>query len=285
MKNEQAARAALPRDGEARAAAGRGLGRRSPRSPRGMGVDSPTGAMHDIYEGRRDRLAEVRDAIRLHDGQIGALVAIDGEIAVLDLVSRPECFAALHGPLVQGYALDALEAPTPTAPSARRSGGVPRRRPRGPRQRARRHRPRPRRPLRGSRGRGRRRAGRGDELIQLTAFADAGADSGHGNAPGGRSSAHPPARGVMCGMTPQYRRQDGFETAKGGVCRHAGRVSSEMRYPGIGRAYSRAVCGGRPEARAQHRRRDARREWPGLTPGRSPDGRLCGRFSAVCEDH
>ena len=29
---------------------------------------------------------------------------------MLDLVSRPDVCAALHGPLVQGYALDALEA-------------------------------------------------------------------------------------------------------------------------------------------------------------------------------
>lgn len=74
-----------------------------------MGVSSPTGAMHDIYQDRRDRLTEMRDAIGLHDGQLGAVVAIDGEIEVMDLVSRPDAFATLHGPLVQGYALDALE--------------------------------------------------------------------------------------------------------------------------------------------------------------------------------
>lgn len=74
-----------------------------------IGVSSPTGAMHDIYEGRRDRLAALREPIRLHDGQIGALVAIAGEIQVLDLVGRADVFATLHGPLVQGYALDALE--------------------------------------------------------------------------------------------------------------------------------------------------------------------------------
>lgn len=31
------------------------------------------------------------------------------KISVLDLVSRPEVFAALHAPLVEGYALDAIE--------------------------------------------------------------------------------------------------------------------------------------------------------------------------------
>ena len=83
-----------------------------------IGVNSPTGAMHDIYEGRRDRLAEMRDAIRLHEGQLGALVAIGGELQVLDLVSRPDVFAVLHGPLVQGYALDALEHEAADAPGA-----------------------------------------------------------------------------------------------------------------------------------------------------------------------
>ncbi len=82
-----------------------------------MGVDSPTGAMHDIYEGRRDRLAEMLDGIELHDGQLGALVAIAGEIQVMDWVSRAETFAVLHAPLVQGYALDALEFNATDAPA------------------------------------------------------------------------------------------------------------------------------------------------------------------------
>ena len=36
---------------------------------------------------------------------------------MLDHVSRPEVFAALHGPLVHGYALDALEAERAATPS------------------------------------------------------------------------------------------------------------------------------------------------------------------------
>jgi hypothetical protein len=80
------------------------------------GTHSPTGAMHDIYEGERARLEEMRRAIRLHDGQAGAIVAIGGELLVLDYVSRPGVFAALHGPLVEGYALDALEAEENEAP-------------------------------------------------------------------------------------------------------------------------------------------------------------------------
>ncbi len=66
--------------------------------------------MHDIYEAHRGRLAELSGAVRLREGQCGALVAIGGRFAVLDYVGRADVFADLLGPLVQGYALDALEA-------------------------------------------------------------------------------------------------------------------------------------------------------------------------------
>jgi len=82
-----------------------------------MAAASPTGAMHDIYVQRRDRLHEFEGAISVHDGQIGAVAAIGGAVAVLDHVSRPDTFAALHGPLVHGYALDALEASTTEPPA------------------------------------------------------------------------------------------------------------------------------------------------------------------------
>ncbi len=116
MKSMQA-RARVAAGHEARADQGAVWNEVASKAAR-MGISSATGAMHDIYEGRRDRLAEIRDAIQLHDGQLGAVVAIDGEIQVMDLVSRPATFAVLHGPLVQGYALDALEFSGPKAPDA-----------------------------------------------------------------------------------------------------------------------------------------------------------------------
>lgn len=81
-----------------------------------MNAESATGAMHDIYEGRRANLREFEDAVYVHRAQTGALVAIGGKMTVLDQVSRPDVFAALHGPLLHGYALDALEAEVPVAP-------------------------------------------------------------------------------------------------------------------------------------------------------------------------
>jgi hypothetical protein len=52
----------------------------------------------------------------LCDGQSGALVALAGNFAILDWVSRPEVFGSLHPALLQGYALDALEADEAPAP-------------------------------------------------------------------------------------------------------------------------------------------------------------------------
>jgi hypothetical protein len=73
-----------------------------------MDAPSPTAAMSDLYEHRRDSLDELRKPIALHEGQIGAVCAIGGRISILDLVSRPDVWADLHPALVQGYALDAL---------------------------------------------------------------------------------------------------------------------------------------------------------------------------------
>ncbi|MFN8132220.1 MAG: DUF6569 family protein [Solirubrobacteraceae bacterium] len=89
-----------------------------------LGAASPTGAMSDVFSQRRGDLDRQAAAIRLRPGQIGALVAIGGRLAVLDHVSRPDVFAALHGPLVQGYALDALGAPGAPPPAAGDAAGL-----------------------------------------------------------------------------------------------------------------------------------------------------------------
>jgi hypothetical protein len=107
MKALQARRTLAVR-GEARAdqaAVWRGISATSDR----LGTSSPADAMHDIFESRRDRLDEVAEKCRLHHGQTGAIVAVGGQLLVLDHVSRPDVYAALHAPLVHGYALDALD--------------------------------------------------------------------------------------------------------------------------------------------------------------------------------
>lgn len=91
---------------------------------RRVGASSLTEAMSDVYEQRRPQLDVFTRAARLHHGQLGALVAIAGSFRVLDCVARAEVFASLYAPLVQGYALDALEygalnAAPPSLQSAR----------------------------------------------------------------------------------------------------------------------------------------------------------------------
>lgn len=81
------------------------------------GVASGTGAMHDVFERRRRQLDAVSAGIEMHRSQVGMLAAIGGRFVVLDHVSEVEAFGTLHGPLVQGYALDALDVPEATPPS------------------------------------------------------------------------------------------------------------------------------------------------------------------------
>ena len=73
-----------------------------------LDAPSPTGAMSDLYERRRDSLDSLREPIALHDGQIGAVCAIGGRISILDLVGRADVWSDLHPALIEGYALDAL---------------------------------------------------------------------------------------------------------------------------------------------------------------------------------
>ncbi|WP_354699011.1 hypothetical protein DSM112329_04712 [Paraconexibacter sp. AEG42_29] len=73
------------------------------------GAPAATGATHDVFENDRPRLDAIAAGVARQDGQVGAVAVIGGQAAVLDYVSRSDVWAALHGPLVQGYALDALD--------------------------------------------------------------------------------------------------------------------------------------------------------------------------------
>ena len=74
-------------------------------------VVSPSSALSDLYDGRRDDLHKLCGAVRHEEGQIGALAWIAGRPAALDLVSCANVFATLLPALAQGYALHALDAP------------------------------------------------------------------------------------------------------------------------------------------------------------------------------
>ncbi|MEA2126969.1 MAG: hypothetical protein QOI80_3751, partial [Solirubrobacteraceae bacterium] len=81
------------------------------------------GPMQEAYADHAHDIESLIGGMPRRDGQTGALVAIGGSFVVLDLVSRADAWAALHAPLVRGYALDAVRrgrpGPTPTADAAR----------------------------------------------------------------------------------------------------------------------------------------------------------------------
>jgi hypothetical protein len=115
MKNTQA-RASLAAGLEARAVQGE-VWREVAETAGRHRVNSHTDAMHDVFEQRREQLDAVAAAVEMRCGQVGMLAAIGGRFVVLDHVSEVEAFAALHGPLVQGYALDVLDASDVEPPS------------------------------------------------------------------------------------------------------------------------------------------------------------------------
>jgi len=86
-------------------------------------VASPTGAMADVYDARRGELEAITGAVSPLQGQVGSVATISGRPVALDLVSRPDVFAALLSRLAQGYALDALGASEAAEPGARAAEG------------------------------------------------------------------------------------------------------------------------------------------------------------------
>jgi hypothetical protein len=81
-------------------------------------IASPSAAMSDAYDGRRADIRSLTRVVRHREGQTGALAQVGGRPVALDLVSRPDVFAALLPRLAQGYALEALGAPTDAGPDA-----------------------------------------------------------------------------------------------------------------------------------------------------------------------
>lgn len=75
-----------------------------------VGAASPTGAMREAYESKRESL----DAWAAHfpriEGQTGFLCFIAGKPAGLDALSRPEVYRDVHDKLLRSYLLDAISA-------------------------------------------------------------------------------------------------------------------------------------------------------------------------------
>ncbi len=72
------------------------------------GVNSPTSAMSDAFLQRSEHLDIYRKAFPLLEGQAGLIVVSNGRVASLDVLSRPEVYADLHGKLVRSHSIEAL---------------------------------------------------------------------------------------------------------------------------------------------------------------------------------
>ena len=75
---------------------------------RTYGVESPTEAMHAVYERYAADVAAARSALEARPGQVGALVFLGGRWAGLDLLASPGLFATAWPRLCAGYAADAI---------------------------------------------------------------------------------------------------------------------------------------------------------------------------------
>lgn len=72
------------------------------------GVHSSTGAMKDVFEGKKDALEEYMKAFQYLPHQKGMFVFVGGEVAGLDILSRESAFDIIFSKLVKSYAMDAI---------------------------------------------------------------------------------------------------------------------------------------------------------------------------------
>jgi hypothetical protein len=74
-------------------------------------VDSPTGAMHAVYDRYADALAAGREALAPAPGQTGVIVYVAGTWAGLEMLETPALFARAWPRISMGYLADALGQP------------------------------------------------------------------------------------------------------------------------------------------------------------------------------
>lgn len=79
------------------------------RKSAAMEVRSETAAMAEIFDARRDQLADYRRAFRSLPGQIGAAFLVGHRLAGLELFDAASTLDALLPKLADSYAMDALE--------------------------------------------------------------------------------------------------------------------------------------------------------------------------------
>jgi hypothetical protein len=74
-----------------------------------LGTPSATNAMEDIYRARRAGIDAFVAALRPEPEQTGAVFALNGKVAGLELFDHPDALAKMFPKLVRSWALDAIE--------------------------------------------------------------------------------------------------------------------------------------------------------------------------------
>lgn len=73
-----------------------------------LGFSSPTSAMQDVYQSRRTTIEEYLTGVSVADDQIGAIFAINGTPAGVEMFDSPETLRTYMPKILRSYALDAL---------------------------------------------------------------------------------------------------------------------------------------------------------------------------------
>jgi hypothetical protein len=73
-----------------------------------LGFNSPTSAMQDVYQSRRTSIDEYLRDVTVADGQVGAIFAINGAAAGLELFDSTDTLRTYLPKILRSYALDAL---------------------------------------------------------------------------------------------------------------------------------------------------------------------------------
>jgi len=72
------------------------------------GVISETGAMREVYEGKKHELQECLEAFPIIEKQRGLVFLIDRAVVGMDILSRPEAYSDVHNKLLRSYVVDSM---------------------------------------------------------------------------------------------------------------------------------------------------------------------------------
>jgi hypothetical protein len=72
------------------------------------GVRSETGAMRDVYEGKKHELQACLEAFPSIEKQRGVVFLIDRAVVGMDILSRPAAYSEIHNKLLRSYVVDAM---------------------------------------------------------------------------------------------------------------------------------------------------------------------------------